>query len=327
MRIIAFFSNKQGVGTTNLVYHLAWMFAELGERVLAVDLDPQANLTNRFLSYEQQGILFEESTDASTIYRAFKPLAEGEGEISPVKVQTISSHLFLIAGDLALSTVEETLGKTWARLEQPDEASCKIQSGIWRILETAGKEIEADLILIDVGQNLGSLTRTVLLGADDIIFPLNPDRSSCQNLRNIGPALKSWRNDWQHRAAINNSSFKTTLPGGTMRPVGYLVLFDLMIASRGVRSYRANGNQIPRLYQEFILEGGPRFASSPAEDTNYLGGLKGYLNLLSLSLEARKPMFLLRAADGALGSAAEAVSDCYAGYKQIAKNIRTRVRN
>jgi chromosome partitioning protein len=40
MRTIAFFNNKGGVGKTALVYHLAWMFNDLGLSVLAVDLDP-----------------------------------------------------------------------------------------------------------------------------------------------------------------------------------------------------------------------------------------------------------------------------------------------
>lgn len=43
--VIAFFNNKGGVGKTTLVYHLAWMYADLGIRVLAGDLDPQANLS------------------------------------------------------------------------------------------------------------------------------------------------------------------------------------------------------------------------------------------------------------------------------------------
>jgi len=38
VKTIAFFNSTAGVGTTTLVYHLAWMCAELGQRVLAVDL-------------------------------------------------------------------------------------------------------------------------------------------------------------------------------------------------------------------------------------------------------------------------------------------------
>ncbi|MFA7665153.1 MAG: ParA family protein [Burkholderiaceae bacterium] len=50
---IVFFNNKGGVGKTSLVYHCAWMFAEQGLRVLAVDLDPQSNLSIMALDEER----------------------------------------------------------------------------------------------------------------------------------------------------------------------------------------------------------------------------------------------------------------------------------
>ena len=37
--VIAFFNNKGGVGKTSLVYHLGWTFADLGRRVLMIDMD------------------------------------------------------------------------------------------------------------------------------------------------------------------------------------------------------------------------------------------------------------------------------------------------
>jgi cellulose biosynthesis protein BcsQ len=51
--VIAFFNNKGGVGKTSLVYHIACMFADRGLRVLAADLDPQANLSAAFLDEER----------------------------------------------------------------------------------------------------------------------------------------------------------------------------------------------------------------------------------------------------------------------------------
>jgi len=45
MKAVAFFNNKGGVGKTSLVYHLAWMYADLGLSVVAADLDPQASST------------------------------------------------------------------------------------------------------------------------------------------------------------------------------------------------------------------------------------------------------------------------------------------
>ncbi|MBW8067603.1 MAG: AAA family ATPase, partial [Ferrovum sp.] len=50
---IAFFNNEGGVGKTSLVYHTAWMFAELGYRPLMVDLDPQSNLSIMALDEER----------------------------------------------------------------------------------------------------------------------------------------------------------------------------------------------------------------------------------------------------------------------------------
>ncbi len=50
--VLTFFNNKGRVGKTSLVYHLAWMFSEMGKRVVAIDLDPQANLTSAFLPEE-----------------------------------------------------------------------------------------------------------------------------------------------------------------------------------------------------------------------------------------------------------------------------------
>ena len=45
MKLISVFNNKGGVGKTTLKYHLACALAELGKKVLMLDLDPQCNLT------------------------------------------------------------------------------------------------------------------------------------------------------------------------------------------------------------------------------------------------------------------------------------------
>ena len=45
MKIISIFNNKGGVGKTTLAYHLAHILAEMGKRVLILDLDPQCNMS------------------------------------------------------------------------------------------------------------------------------------------------------------------------------------------------------------------------------------------------------------------------------------------
>ena len=76
--VLTFFNNKGGVGKTSLVYHLAWMLSDMGYRVLACDLDPQANLTAAFLAEDQLEKLSDEDNDASakTILQCVRPLEQ-----------------------------------------------------------------------------------------------------------------------------------------------------------------------------------------------------------------------------------------------------------
>ena len=59
VKIISVFNNKGGVGKTTLTFHLAHALAESGKRVLAVDLDPQCNLSIYSLSVEQIQSIWE----------------------------------------------------------------------------------------------------------------------------------------------------------------------------------------------------------------------------------------------------------------------------
>ena len=86
MKTIAFFNNKGGVGKTSLVYHLAWMFADHGIKTLAVDLDPQANLSSMFLEEERLAQMWNDG-EKSSIFDSLEPLMNRTGDILP------SSHV------------------------------------------------------------------------------------------------------------------------------------------------------------------------------------------------------------------------------------------
>ena len=72
MNCITVFNNKGGVGKTSLVYHLAWMYAELDYNVLVADLDPQANLTSMFLDDDELEELWTRDGAGGTIYSALR---------------------------------------------------------------------------------------------------------------------------------------------------------------------------------------------------------------------------------------------------------------
>src|SRR5690606_7301749 len=100
MRTITFFNNKGGVGKTTTVYHVAWMLSELGVKTIAVDLDPQSNLTSMFLTDERLEEVYENG-DPDTILDAITPIVNGDLAI-PVHIEKINDNLGVILGNLAL---------------------------------------------------------------------------------------------------------------------------------------------------------------------------------------------------------------------------------
>ena len=77
MKTIAFFNNKGGVGKTSLVFHLAWMFADFGHRVVAADFDPQANLTSMFLDEDRLEELWPDGSHPDSILGSISPILRG----------------------------------------------------------------------------------------------------------------------------------------------------------------------------------------------------------------------------------------------------------
>ena len=155
MKTIAFFNNTGGVGKTSLVYHLAWMYANLGLTVVAADLDPQANLTTMFLSEDHIESLWSDSQPRPTVYGAIQPLLDGTGDIANPNVESIADNIGLLAGDLALSASEDELNSQWPDCLDRKPRAFRVLSAFWRVIEDAARQRSASLVLIDVGPNLG----------------------------------------------------------------------------------------------------------------------------------------------------------------------------
>ena len=174
MKTVAFFNNREGVGTTSLVYHLAWMFADRGVNVVAADLDPQANLTTMFLDDDRVLALWPERGSRQTVHGALQPLLDGAGDIDTPHLEEAAPGLDLMAGDLALSAAEDELSSQWSDCLDRKPRAFRMLSALWRILRHAAREAEARLVLVDVGPNLGAFNRAVLVTADYVVVPLAP---------------------------------------------------------------------------------------------------------------------------------------------------------
>ncbi len=325
--VIAFFNNKGGVGKTSLVYHLAWMFRELGLNVLAADLDPQANLTTAFLDEEDFEELFDEANadanPALTMFAAVKPLIEGTGDIMPIRLRIVSDTLALICGDLLLSSFEDQLAESWPKCLSGDKRAFRVTTAFWRVLQASAEQCQANIAIVDLGPNLGSINRAALIAADYVVIPLAPDLFSLQGLRNLGPTLRKWRTDWAKRLD-EASGVGFPLPKGKVQPVGYIVQQHAVRLDRPVKAYGRWMNRIPGEYQQAVLDKPTQPGIRLDNDPNCLTSLKNYRSLMPLAQEAHKPMFFLKAADGALGGHATAALDVYRDYKRLAEEIARR---
>jgi len=253
MKTIVFFNNKGGVGKTTLVYHFSYMLAELGYRSLAIDLDPQANLSSIFLADKRLQEIYDNENSRPTILESIKPLNRGISDIKPAHIENISDKIGLIAGDLELSLFEDKLSSGWGNCLNRDEAAFRIVSSFYRVIKEANKRFNADFNIIDIGPNFGAINRATLIAADYVVVPMAVDLFSLQGLKNLGDRLDNWHLEWSDRASRNPEP-SLLLPSANMKPLGYIVMQHGIKEKRPVKSYLKWANRIPQVFNEFVLK-------------------------------------------------------------------------
>lgn len=152
--IIAIAMQKGGVGKTTTTINLAAALAENGRRVLAIDLDPQCNLT--------QHAGFDPDHISPTIYDCFKAEIDGaESDVRPAIHQT-EEGFHLLPSQPELSLIELALINTLSRE---------------RVLATILAPVRAqyDYILIDCNPSLGLLVINALTAAQSVVIPIQTE--------------------------------------------------------------------------------------------------------------------------------------------------------
>jgi chromosome partitioning protein len=159
---VALLSQKGGVGKTTSTVNIGAGFAILGERVLLVDLDPQAHLTRALgiTDSEIDGTVYDLLRDLAPIgetlvWRRLGARVRFSNRDTEVSVQVIPSNLRLAAAETALASVS---GKEFLLREA---------------LETASAEF--DRILIDCPPSLGTLAINALVAANRALIPVQTE--------------------------------------------------------------------------------------------------------------------------------------------------------
>jgi chromosome partitioning protein len=170
---VCLLNQKGGVGKTSTCYHLGGTLARLGKRVLLVDNDPQASLTQGFFGPEGTHAI----PSSATVAAAFDPDAEpiAESLIQPTPIENLS----IIPGSSALATYNMLPVNSWGRSQQG-------------LREVLGEVADAfDVILIDCPPNLHLCSAAALVASDALVIPLQAEDFGAQGLGPVRAAMNA----------------------------------------------------------------------------------------------------------------------------------------
>lgn len=168
-KVIAVANQKGGVGKTTTSVNLAACLAELGRKILIIDLDPQANATS--------GLGLEKRAGAS----AYAALL-GEGALLDVVAPTAWPGLEMIGSELDMCGAEVELSR--------------LENHLFRLklaLEPVRASGRFDLVVIDCPPALGTLTLNVFSATDWLLIPLQCEYYALEGISMINRVINQLR--------------------------------------------------------------------------------------------------------------------------------------
>ena len=213
---IAMLNRKGGCGKTSTCHHLAGAFAKDGRRVLLVDMDPQASLTQGLFGPQYTEGLDSRETVASLFDDGFDP--EPGDLIRPTAFDGIS----IVAGSNDLDEYN---------IPKPQETG-EIQTTLRQFLQEARDSY--DVALIDCPPNLSLCSWTALIAANSVVVPVQAEDYGAQGIVYIQRAFDA-------ALAYHNPR---------LRLAGYLV--TMFNKTLGIHS--AYDHQLRTLYGDQVFE-------------------------------------------------------------------------
>lgn len=197
MKIVSVINYKGGVGKTTVVANIAAELAWRGEKVLLIDLDPQASLTFSFVNVDVWQYTYADNKTIRNWYDAYidqdlnlglpslivrpsrinQTLRNGDAD---GRVDLICSHLSLINIDLELAT---RLGG--GSLRQTRNNFLRLHSRLLDGLESPDIRDIYDYVIIDCPPNFNIVTKTAIVASDRVLIPAIPDYLSTLGIEEL----------------------------------------------------------------------------------------------------------------------------------------------
>ncbi len=159
-RAIVVANQKGGVGKTTTAINLAACLAEAGQKVLAIDMDPQGNMTS--------GLGVDKDAIENSVYE----LLLGEAEVEDCVQKEVIENLSVIGSNINLSAAEiELIGQ--------DEKEYILQKAITPIRD------QYDFVIIDCPPSLSMLTINSMCLADTVLVPIQCEYYALEGLTQL----------------------------------------------------------------------------------------------------------------------------------------------
>jgi chromosome partitioning protein len=184
MIVTTFLNQKGGVGKTSSVYHLSAALAKLGRRVLLVDNDPQASLTQGFLGPDAMLAIPAEASVAALYEPDADPMPEAI--LRPAGVEGV----WIAPGSIRLTRWNMISPESWA----------SHQGGLRRFLD--GLAGSFDLALIDCPPNLHLCSWAALVASGRIVVPVQPEDFGSQGLGPVHDSIAAVQGGPNPRLAL-----------------------------------------------------------------------------------------------------------------------------
>ncbi|EOS72258.1 chromosome partitioning protein [Dorea sp. 5-2] len=159
-RIIAIANQKGGVGKTTTAINLSACLAEKGQKVLAIDMDPQGNMSS--------GLGLDKDDIDKTIY----DMIIGEAEIEEVIQRGTIENLDILPSNVDLSAVE-------IELIDVENKEFVVKNSVQKIRD------QYDFIIIDCPPSLSLLTINSMTTADSVLVPIQCEYYALEGLSQL----------------------------------------------------------------------------------------------------------------------------------------------
>jgi parA family protein len=242
MKSISVFNNKGGVGKSTLTYHLGNAMAELGHKVLLIDLDPQCNLTLFAMKDEELHRIWEDedkfiedyenaakenpkiTSTTRSIHFILKPAEDGMNELPELPPPYhVADKIDLIPGRLSLHRYENKIAERWSGVYLGDNLSIRTVTNIRTICNRYAEVFHYDYILIDTSPSLGILNKVIISTVDGFFIPVQPDMFSLYGIKNIGNSLNLWKREFDAIYSLISSDKRAKFPQKLVQFLGFTI--------------------------------------------------------------------------------------------------------